>query len=212
MGKLTVTAFLTLDGVHQGPGGPNEDTSDGFTQGGWSVPYGDEDFGRFMAEVFDRAGAFLLGRRTYEVFVAHWPKLTDPADPIASRLNSRPKYVTSQTLGTPSWAGTTVLRGDLAKEVTDLKERTEGELQVHGSATLVRSLLALDLVDTLHLLTCPLILGSGHRLFAESTLPTAFDHIEARTTAKGVTIHSYDRAGRPRYGSYELPENARRPS
>ena len=208
MGKLTATAFITLDGVHQAPGGPREDPSDGFEQGGWSVPYGDEDFGRFMAEVFDRAGAFLLGRRTYEIFAAHWPKVTDPADPIASRLNSLPKYVASQSLGTPSWANTTVLRGDLAKEVTAVKERTEGELQVHGSGALVQSLLALDLVDTLHLLTFPLTLGNGRRFFAEGALPTAFHHTDARITAAGVTIHSYDRAGRPQYGSYELPEDA----
>ncbi|MGW3495287.1 dihydrofolate reductase family protein [Streptomyces sp. NPDC001020] len=208
MGKLTVTAFITLDGVHQAPGGPGEDTSGGFEQGGWSVPYGDEDFGRFMTEVFDRTGAFLLGRRTYEIFAAHWPKSTDPADPIASRLNSLPKYVASQSLGTPSWANTTVLRGDLTKEVTAVKERTEGELQVHGSGALVQSLLALDLVDTLHLLTFPVVLGDGRRLFAEGALPTAFHHTGGRTTAAGVTIHSYDLAGRPRYGSYELPENA----
>lgn len=208
MGKLTVTGFVTLDGVHQAPGGPQEDPSGGFEQGGWSVPYGDEDFGRFITEVFDRSGAFLLGRRTYEIFAAYWPKVTDPADPVASRLNCLPKYVASHSLGEPSWANTTVLRGDLAKEVTAAKERTEGELQVHGSGALVRSLLALDLVDTLHLLIFPVVLGNGRRLFAGGAVPTAFRHTGARTTGAGVAIHSYDVAGRPRYGSYELPDNA----
>ncbi|MFJ8198449.1 dihydrofolate reductase family protein [Streptomyces sp. NPDC096152] len=208
MGKLVLTTFVTLDGVYQAPGGPREDTRGGFEQGGWSVPYGDEDFGRFVTEVFDRAGAFLLGRRTYDIFAGYWPKMTDPADPIASRLNGLPKYVASSTLTDPAWQGTTVIGGDLAKEVTALKERTEGELQVHGSGALARSLFAQDLVDTLHLLTFPVVLGAGRRLFAEGAVPTAFTHTGGRVTAAGVSIQSYDVAGRPRYGSYELPEHA----
>ncbi|MFJ7769720.1 dihydrofolate reductase family protein [Streptomyces sp. NPDC097107] len=148
MGKLVLTTFISLDGVHQAPGGPREDTRDGFEQGGWSVPYGDEDFGRFVDEVFGRVGAFLLGRRTYDIFASYWPKMTDPADPVASKLNGLPKFVASTTLTDPGWAGTTVLGGDLAKEVTALKERTDGELQVHGSGALAGSLLALDLVDS----------------------------------------------------------------
>ncbi|TPQ17918.1 dihydrofolate reductase family protein [Streptomyces sporangiiformans] len=205
MGKLTLTSFVTLDGVYQAPGGPNEDPSGGFGHGGWSVPYGDEDFGRFMIEVFDHAGAFLLGRRTYEIFASHWPKVTDPADPIASKLNSLPKYVASSTLTQPDWANTTVIDGDLVKEVTALKEDTDGELQVHGSGALAQSLLGLDLVDTVHLLSFPVVLGTGRRLFAEGGLPTAFRHTGARVTSKGVAIHTYELAGRPEYGSYELP-------
>ncbi len=130
--------------------------------------------------------------------------MTDPADPVASKLNGLPKYVASTTLTDPGWAGTTVLGGDLAKEVTALKERTDGELQVHGSGALAGSLLALDLVDTVHLLTFPVVLGAGRRLFAEGALPTAFRHIGGRVTAAGVSIQSYDLAGRPEYGSYEL--------
>ncbi|TLS43792.1 dihydrofolate reductase [Streptomyces montanus] len=205
MGKLTLTSFVTLDGVYQAPGGPNEDPSGGFGHGGWSVPYGDEDFGRFMIEVFDHAGAFLLGRRTYEIFASHWPRVTDPADPIASKLNSLPKYVASSTLTQPDWANTRVIGGDLLKEVTALKEDTDGELQVHGSGALAQSLLALDLVDTVHLLSFPVVLGTGRRLFAEGGLPTAFRHAGARVTGKGVAIHTYELAGRPEYGSYELP-------
>ncbi|MER6570444.1 dihydrofolate reductase family protein [Streptomyces sp. NPDC001093] len=208
MGKLVSTVFVTLDGVYQAPGGPQEDTSGGFAQGGWSFPYGDDDFGRFIAEVFDRAGAFLLGRRTYDIFASYWPKVTDPADPIASRLNRLPKYVVSSTLQAPQWSGTTVLGGDLAKEAQALKERTDGELQIHGSGALVRSLIDLRLLDTLHLLTFPVVLGAGRRLFAEGAVPTGFRHTDGRVTGAGVSIQSYDLAGDPQYGSYELPEGA----
>ncbi|MFV0132882.1 dihydrofolate reductase family protein [Streptomyces sp. HMX87] len=208
MGKLVVTTFVSLDGVHQAPGGPNEDTRDGFDQGGWVVPHIDDDFGRFVDGVFSRVGAFLLGRRTYDIFAAHWPKVTDPGDPVAGKLNGLPKYVVSSTLTDPGWAGTTVIAGDLAKEVTALKERTDGELQVHGSGALARSLFALGLVDTLHLLTFPVVLGAGRRLFAEGCAPTAFRHTGGSVTGAGVTIQSYDFSGRPEYGSLELPENA----
>ncbi|MFE1754770.1 dihydrofolate reductase family protein [Streptomyces anandii] len=208
MGKLVSTIFVTLDGVYQAPGGPQEDTTGGFAHGGWSFHYGDDDFGRFITEVFDRAGAFLLGRRTYEIFSSYWPRMTDPEDPIASRLNGLPKYVVSSTLDSPGWSGTTVVGGDLAKEVAALKERTDGELQIHGSGALVRSLVDLGLVDTLHLLTFPVVLGTGRRLFVEGAVPTAFRHTGGRITSAGVSIQSYDTAGRPEYGSYELPEDA----
>lgn len=117
MGKLVSTLFVTLDGVYQAPGGPWEDPGAGFTHGGWSFPYGDDDFGRFVTEVLDRAGAFLFGRRTYEIFASHWPKVTDPADPVAAKFNALPKHVVSATLRSPEWSGTTVIGGDLAKEV-----------------------------------------------------------------------------------------------
>ncbi|GAA3835723.1 dihydrofolate reductase family protein [Streptomyces coacervatus] len=208
MGKLVSTIFVTLDGVYQAPGGPQEDTRDGFEHGGWSFVFGDEDFGRFVTEVFERPAAFLLGRRTYDIFSAYWPKVTNPSNIIAAKLNALPKYVASSTLTDPSWANTTVISGDLAKEVTALKERTDGELQVHGSGALVQSLLALDLVDTLHLLTFPVVLGSGRRFFVEGAVPTKFRHTGGSITSAGVSIQSYDVAGRPDYGSYELPEDA----
>ncbi|MGW1284383.1 dihydrofolate reductase family protein [Streptomyces sp. NPDC002586] len=208
MGKLVSTIFVTLDGVYQAPGGPQEDTRGGFTHGGWSFVYGDEDFGRFVTEVFDRAGAFLLGRRTYDIFAGYWPKVTDPANPIAGKLNALPKYVVSSTLQAPQWSGTTVLDGDLAKDVQALKERTDGELQVHGSGALVRSLIDLRLLDTLHLLTFPVVLGTGHRLFTEGTAPTGFRRTGGRVTGAGVSIQTYDLGGDPEYGSYELPEDA----
>lgn len=207
MGKLVATAFVTLDGVYQGPGGPQEDTRDGFDQGGWSVPYVDEDFGRFVDGVFSGVGAFLLGRRTYDIFASSWPTVTDPDDPVAGKLNPLPKYVASATLTDPAWTATTVIRGDLAKEVTALKERTDGELQLHGSGALARSLFALDLVDTLHLLTFPVVLGAGRRLFPEGSVPTAFRHAGGRITGAGVSIQTYDLAGRPEYGEYTLPES-----
>lgn len=201
--KITLTQFLTLDGVIQAPGGPEEDISGGFPHGGWSFPYGDEDFIRFVTEVFDRADAFLLGRRTYDIFASYWPKVTDPADPIASRLNSLPKYVASSTLTAADWQGTEIIgREDLVKDVTALKERPGRELQLHGSAGLAQSLMEHELIDTLHLLTFPVTLGTGKRLFAEGGLPTAFRHTGARTTSKGVAIHTYECDGRPEYGSY----------
>ncbi|MEU1252745.1 dihydrofolate reductase family protein [Streptomyces chartreusis] len=208
MGKLVSTLFVTLDGVYQAPGGREEDTRGGFEHGGWVFPYADDDFGKFITGVFERPAAFLLGRRTYDIFASYWPKVTDPADPVAAKLNALPKYVASSTLTDPEWAGTTVVSGDLGKEVTALKERTDGELQVHGSGALVRSLLALGLVDTLHLMTFPVVLGSGHRLFTEGAVPTRFEHTGGSSTSTGVAINSYDLAGRPEYGTFGLPEDA----
>ncbi|MER6345884.1 dihydrofolate reductase family protein [Streptomyces sp. NPDC001595] len=208
MGKLVSTIFVTLDGVYQAPGGPQEDTRDGFEHGGWSFPYADEDFGRFVDGVFSRVGAFLLGRRTYDIFASYWPKVTDPGNPVAGPLNRLPKYVPSATLTDPEWSGTTVLHGDLAKEVTALKERTDGELQLHGSGALARSLLDLGVIDTVHLLTFPVVLGSGRRFFADGAVPTAFRHTGGSVTGAGVSIQTYDVSGRPEYGTFELPEDA----
>ncbi|MFC8583372.1 dihydrofolate reductase family protein [Streptomyces cinereoruber] len=202
MATLSLTQFLTLDGVVQAPGGPDEDRSDGFEHGGWSVPYGDEDFGRFMDEVFTRPTAFLLGRRTYDIFAGYWPKRTDPGDPVATKLNALPKYVASTTLTEADWAGTTLLRGDAAREVAGLKERLDGEIQMHGSAGLARTLLDHDLIDTLHLLVFPVVLGTGRRLFTDGVRPTAFRPTGSRTTGTGVAIHTYALEGRPAYGSY----------
>lgn len=202
MGKLVSTVFVSLDGVYQAPGGPEEDTSGGFGQGGWTFPYADDGFGGFVVESFGRAGAFLLGRHTYDIFAGYWPKVTDPENPVAAKLNALPKYVVSATVENPEWAGTTVLSGDLGKEVQALKERTEGEVQIHGSGALVRSLVNLGLIDTLHLLTFPVVLGEGRRLFVEGAVPTRFRHAGGTVTGKGVSIQSYDLAGRPEYGSF----------
>ena len=202
MSKLTVTTFVTLDGVMQAPGAPEEDRSGGFEHGGWLPPYADADFGAFMTEVFERVDAFLLGRGTYGIFAGHWPRVTDPNDPIASRLNALPKHVVSKTLARADWNHSTIVR-DLG-EVPGIKRGYERELQVHGSAGLVQSLIAHDLVDELNVITFPVILGKGKRLFEGGALPTAFDLVRSRITGKGVVIGTYRRVGRPAYGTFAL--------
>jgi dihydrofolate reductase len=201
--QLTVTTFLSVDGVYQGPGGPDEDRSGGFDRGGWLVPHFDEATGRFIDEVFGQVDAFLLGRRTYEIFAASWPNATDPDDPVASRLNTLPKYVASTTLQDPQWANTTVLEGDLGAAVRELRQREGRELQVHGSGALVRFLLDNDLVDRLNLLTFPVIVGAGRRLFPDQGMATGLALDESRTTPSGVTISVYRPTGRPEFGSVE---------
>ncbi|HEY2949825.1 MAG TPA: dihydrofolate reductase family protein [Micromonosporaceae bacterium] len=199
--KLTVTTFLSVDGVMQGPGGPDEDRGGGFTRGGWVVPHFDEDTGRFINEVFDRADAFLLGRQTYDIFAAYWPKATDPNDPVASRLNTLPKYVASTTLTAPEWGLTTVLTGDVPAAVAELKRQPGRELQVHGSGGLVRTLHENDLVDEYRLLVFPVIVGEGRRLFADKGVATGLTLAESRTTGSGVAIHVYRPTGRPEFGT-----------
>ena len=200
MATLTITTFLTLDGVMQAPGGPDEDRDGGFEHGGWLVPSFDEDLGRFMAEIFANADAFLLGRRTWEIFAGYWPKVTDPADPIAAPLNRLPKHVASRTLERVGWQGSSLVR-DAASEVAALKARYARELQVHGSGGLAQTLLAHDLVDTLRLLVFPVALGTGKRLFGEGTVPAAFALVDSRTTPRGVAMHTYRRVGKPTYGT-----------
>jgi len=200
--RLTMTTFLSLDGVMQGPGGPDEDRSNGFDQGGWLVPYVDEDMGTFVSEWFGAADAFLLGRKTYEIFAAYWPMVTDENDPVASRLNALPKYVVSNTLDKVEWNNSTLIRGDdLAEEIANLKQRPGRELQVHGSGDLALTLMAHDLIDEYRLWIYPVVLGSGTRLFREGITPAALKLVDTKTTSSGVVIHVYEPAGRPTYGS-----------
>ncbi|MGW5847252.1 dihydrofolate reductase family protein [Streptomyces sp. NPDC055254] len=202
MAKLTLTTFVTLDGVMQAPGGPEEDRSGGFEYGGWAAPFVDAGMAQYMTEVFDRAGAFVLGRRTYEIFAGYWPRQTDPSDPIASRLNGLPKYVASATLKEPDWSGTTVLDGEhLQSEIVRVKDALDGELQVHGSGALAQWLLARDLVDELNLLIFPVFLGTGRRLFATGSLPTACELTASRTTESGIAIHTYRVTGRAEFAT-----------
>src|SRR3712207_877477 len=163
--KLTVTTFQTLDGVMQAPGGPEEDPSGGFEHGGWLVPHADAEMGAFMDETFRPAEAFLLGRFTYETFAAHWPKVDAADDPVATKLNALPKYVASRTLRDEdlTWQGSSLLGGDVPAAVAELKARPGGELQVHGSAGLVQTLLHHELVDELRVLTFPVVLGADRK-------------------------------------------------
>ena len=206
MMKVTVTTFLTLDGVMQGPGGREEDRSGGFEQGGWLVPYADEDMNRFVADWFALADGFLLGRRTYEIFAAYWPRVTDEQDPVASRLNRLPKYVASKTLHGVEWNNSTLLKGDVPKEVAKLKRQPGKELQVHGSGNLVQTLMAHSLVDEYRLWFYPVVLGSGTRLFGEGNASTALKLVDTKTTSTGVVIHSYQPAGEVKFGSFALEQ------
>lgn len=193
--KLTVTTFLSVDGVMQGPGAPDEDRRGGFTRGGWLTPLFDEDTGQFMVEVF------LLGRHTYDIFAAYWPKVTDPTDPVASRLNTLPKYVASNTLTDPQWGPTTVLAGDVPAAVAELKQQPGRELQTHGSGELVRTLHEHDLVDEYRLVVFPVVVGEGRRLFPDQGVATGLSLVTTRTTGSGVAIHVYRPTGRPEFGT-----------
>ncbi|HYQ45979.1 MAG TPA: dihydrofolate reductase family protein [Polyangiaceae bacterium] len=203
MSKLTMTTFLTLDGVMQAPGGPPEDPSGGFGHGGWLVPYFDEDMGKFMVEVFQRADAFLLGRTTFQIFANHWPRITDPSNLIATKLNSLPKHVASKTLERLDWHNSSRV-SDVVASVADLKNRYPRELQVHGSAGLAQTLIEHDLVDEYHLLTFPVVLGTGKRLFGTGAVPAAMKLLQTRATRTGTLIASYARDGKPKVGSFML--------
>jgi len=204
MGELTITTFLTLDGIMQAPGGPGEDPSGGFPYGGWVFPYPDADFGATMVEIFSNENAFLIGRMTYDILAAYWPKVTDPGDPIAGRLNLLPKYVASRTRSEFGWNRATHVR-DVVAEAPDLKRRFSGELQVHGSAGLAQTLIENDLIDAYRLLTFPVVLGTGKRLFGAGAVPASLDLVRSHTTGAGVVVSVYRRAGGLKTGSFELP-------
>jgi dihydrofolate reductase len=201
--KLTTTTMVTVDGVMQGLGGPDEDRRGGFERGGWITPYADDQAMGFLNEVYGRADAFLFGRKTYEIFAGSWGTWNDPGDsPIWTALNSRPKYVASTTLSDPKWGNTTVLSGDVAAAIRELKSKEGGELQVHGSGALVRSLLADDLVDEINLLTVPVVVGQGMRLFPDTGPDIALELVGSQAvTPSGVTIQTYRPSGRPQYAT-----------
>lgn len=203
MAELTITTFLSLDGVMQAPGGPTEDTSGNFPYGGWTFPHFDEDMGKAITQIFANADAFLLGRKTYDIFAAYWPLVTDPNDPVSGKLNLLPKFVASRTQTEFSWKGTSLVR-DVVQEVGELKMRFQREVQVHGSSDLAQTLIKNDLIDEYRLLIYPVVLGTGKRLFGAGTVPGTMRLISSITTGKGAIIAVYRRAGGISTGSFAL--------
>jgi dihydrofolate reductase len=195
MRPLVVTQFLTLDGVVQAPGGPEEDLSGGFAHGGWLVPHFDEAMADQMVAWFSSAQDFLLGRGTYEIFAAWWPKAPTEDDPIARALNALPKHVASRTLRSVDWDGARLIEGDVVDAVRALTAQDGGELQVHGSAGLIQTLFAHDLVDELRVIVFPVMLGVGKRLFAEGTVPRTWRLTSSTVTGTGALIAAYQWSG-----------------
>ncbi len=200
MRKIIVLSFITLDGVMQAPGGPEEDTSGGFAYGGWTVPYFDDFAGKVMAEQMGRPFDLLLGRKTYDIFAAYWPNHDND---VGKPLNKAKKYVASRSPMKLGWSNSVQLKGDVVEEIRKLKEQDGPELQVYGSGNFIQTLLKHDLVDELWLKIFPITLGTGKRLFAQGTIPAAFDLHEFKCSPKGVIIASYKRAGEVKTGSFQ---------
>ncbi len=210
MRKLVVQTFLTLDGVMQAPGGPGEDDDGGFVHGGWSVNYWDDLMGQSMDESIATPFDLLLGRKTYEIFAAHWPHVT--GDPMADALNRATKYVVSTMLAKAEWRNSVLIRPgerDVPEQIRRLKEQDGPEIQVHGSGQLIQTLLKHDLVDRYRLMIFPVLLGSGKRLFADGTVPAGLRLVDTKTSTTGVIIATYERAGEIKYGSFALEEPTR---
>ena len=201
--KLTATMMLSLDGVYQGPGGPDEDRRNGFERGGWTAAFGDEEGYRLLSSLFERADALLLGCKTWELWEPYWPH-HDGGDPISHGINVLPKYVPSKKLKDPTWQNTHVITGDVEAAVRELKAQPGRELQVHGSGHLLQTLLKRDLIDTLRIWQFPVVLGTGKRLFGEGTIPHSFRLVDTQLSTTGAVLHVYERAGEPRYGEVEV--------
>jgi dihydrofolate reductase len=200
--KLTINMQVSVDGVAQGNGGPEEeDLRRGFTRGGWARPLFDSEAMTFVDEFYDRADAFLFGRRTYELFAGYWGAMKNPDSPITDALNTKPKYVASNTLTEGRWTETTVLSGDVAAAIRELKAKPGGELQVHGSVALARWLIESNLADEIALLVCPVVVGQGTRLFPDTGPDIALDLVDSRAFPKGIMVQVYRPAGRPQYAT-----------
>jgi dihydrofolate reductase len=199
--KLTTNTQVSVDGVMQANGGRHAILDPGMERGGWARPLFDSEAMTFVDEFYGRADAFLFGRRTYELFAGYWGVREDLENPIVRALNTKPKYVASNTLTDPQWADTTVLSDDLAAAIGELKAKPGGELQVHGSAILTRWLLEKDLVDEMTLLVCPVVVGQGMRLFPDAGPDMALDLVDSRAFPKGITIQTYRPTGRPQYAT-----------
>lgn len=203
--KLTVHTFLTLDGVMQGPGGPDEDPSHGFDRGGWLVPHVDADFGRIVEAWFDHADELLLGRSTYDMMQAYWSEVTEPGDVVATALNGLPKYVVSTTLTDATWQNSTVISTDVVEAVSALKDKPGRELQVHGSWQLARKLHDAGLVDEYRLLVFPVVVGSGKRLFADGAAASAYTLVDSEVTRTGA-VHQVLRPKDFRTGEFVVED------
>jgi dihydrofolate reductase len=197
--KLTASMMLSVDGVYQGPGGPDEDRRDGFDRGGWTAAYADEAMWPFLTSWFERADGLLLGRKTWEIFESYWPH-HDAGDPVSHGINVLPKYVPSTTLKDPGW-NTHVISGDVEAAIRELKAQPGRDLQVHGSGELLRWLLEHDLVDELNLRIYPVIVGEGHRLFPEQGQTHDLELVESRSLSTGVMLQTYRPAGRATFGT-----------
>jgi dihydrofolate reductase len=199
MRKLVTSTFVTLDGIMQAPGGPGEDDSGGFNRGGWSVNYWDDTVDQAMDEIFAKRPELLLGRKTYEIMAAYWPNADEPG---ADDLNNAKKYVVSRTLDKVDWNNSTLIKGDVVKEINWLKELDAPELQVHGSSNLIQTLLKHNLIDELHLLIFPVVIGKGKRFFGEGTHPSSFQLVDSKTSSTGVIIATYERRGELKTGTF----------
>jgi dihydrofolate reductase len=199
--KLTTNTQVSVDGVMQANGGRDDKLDPGMERGGWARPLFDDEALAFVGQFYQRADAFLFGRRTYDLFAGYWGVREDMQDPIVGALNTRPKYVASNTLTEPRWANTTVLSGEVTAAIRELKAKPGGELQVHGSGLLTRWLLENDLIDEMNLLVCPVVVGQGMRLFPDTGPDTALDLVDSRAFPKGITLQVYRPAGRPQYAT-----------
>lgn len=204
MRKLVVNTFMTLDGVMQAPGGPEEDPTGGFDLGGWSANYWDDAMGQVMGETMAVPFDLVLGRKTYEIFAAHWPHATD--QPGADALNRATKYVASRTLDTVEWSNSVLIEGDVEKEIAKLKQQDGPELQVHGSANLIQTLLRHDLIDEFRVWIFPLVIGNGKRLFSDGTIPAGLKLLDTKSFSTGVVMAAYQRSGDIVPGSFALEE------
>src|ERR1700736_5109671 len=208
MRKLIVLSFVTLDGIMQARGGPEEDPSGGFRYGGWSVGYFDDSLGKIMAQQMGHPFDLLLGRKTYDIFAAHWPRVNDD---IAVGIHRATKYVVTRRPVSLEWKATVPIDGDVVGKITKLKAENGPELQVHGSGNLIQTLLKHDLVDEFCLKTFPVALGTGKRLFADGTMPSGFTMLQSQITPSGVVVASYGRAGEVKLGSFALESSSVKP-
>jgi dihydrofolate reductase len=197
--RLVVNLQISVDGVVQANGGNNQEIDPGMTRGGWASPHFDDESMAFLNDFYQRAEAFLFGRRTYDLFAGYWGARDDMDNPIVNALNTKPKYVVSNSITEPQWANTTVISGDIAAHISELKAKPGGELQVHGSVVLTQWLLENNLIDELNLLVCPVIVGMGKRLFPEKGPDMALKLIKSQAFPKGIVLQVYQPAGRPEY-------------